>query len=123
MAASYKAEAEAIKELLNPKKVDNETTDEGTKLTKEQEAALKKRNDELERYRQQLEDVNNSLIKDDLNRELVTTQTDFRRKIQDIKGNGETEISLRKALKEKNKENFLKYIKKYEESYYNLKYY
>lgn len=115
MSASYLEEYKALQEIINPTKEVNDEINKNTKLTKEQLEAIKKRNEELDKYRKMLEDVQNSLIKDDLTRELATTQTEFRRKISDIKGNSETEKELRKSLKEKEQQELQAIIKKYED--------
>lgn len=76
----------------------NDDTTTTTELTKEQTDALKKRNDELERYKRQLRDSQVNLLDDDLKQSIERIKNKFNDEIELVKGNSKIEIELRKSL-------------------------
>lgn len=82
-------------EFEKEKDTNNKNNEE---LLEQEKDAFRKRQEELERYRLELEDVNNRLIKDDTDRQLKTIETEFTRKIKAITGNSKTEKELRRKL-------------------------
>jgi hypothetical protein len=59
---------------------------------------LKKRNDELERYKRQLRDSQVNLLDDDLKQSIERIKNKFNDEIELVKGNSKIEIELRKSL-------------------------
>jgi len=112
MAASYFSEFQALKELINPKKADTEET---IKNNKAKEDAIKIAKD----YSRELEDVQNRLIKNDLDREIAQVETEFNRKIEAIKGNGKIENKLREELRREKNRKEDELISKHQQDLFN----
>ena len=98
MAARYSEERLALINMVKEMREAKDVTKETTELTDDQKRAIEARNKALADYRKQLEDVQNRLIKNDVDRQVQQTETDFKRRIDEIKGNGKVETELRKSL-------------------------
>lgn len=98
MAARYSEERLALINMVKEMRDSNDDTTTTTELTKEQTDALKKRNDELERYKRQLRDSQVNLLDDDLKQSIERIKNKFNDEIELVKGNSKIEIELRKSL-------------------------
>lgn len=108
LATTYFAEAVALKDMVVSMQKTKEATEAQTNAQKKGTKALKD-------YRKELEDVQNRLIKDDLDREIAQIETEFKRKIDAIKGNSKVEQDLREALRKERNRKEDAAIKKYQD--------
>lgn len=72
-----------------------------TQASDAQKKAAAQRLKDLKAMKERLEDLRNEAIKDEFKRREAQIKTQFRREIEAIKGNSETEIALRAELKKK----------------------
>jgi len=112
---SAKGAVEKLKELRAGVETETGIIDANTKSTNANVSAKKKAIEVTKDYSKELEDVQNRLIKDDLDRQIAQIETEFKRKIEAIKGNSKTENELRELLRIERNRKEDELIKKYDD--------